>query len=544
MKFRFFTENVYDNFRPNEVFRPASVGFYYIVLTIAVLYLGLVLMTPPATAIDVLNARCYGVFEGDTINCGYPDGYTYAPNRSIDGNILTSSVIMSYPEYGQYTDLKLNFPSATTLDYCEFRTGPVSIGGCGSRCGGDRTIQINYNSTHLQKTVPMGVWTKIQWPYPTNVGSYIYVRELDTGKYFSLNETRCFGWNTTYTDFPNYVAFTGTPVSGDNPLYVTFTTTGSTYYNPITLWDFGDGSAPVNGSYQSIGHTYSTSGNYSVTLQAYNATYGWGNMTRQDYITVNLTTATLADTYFQCVNGNTNGRISGCNLYLQDETSGRWENVTDDDDGTYYITAATDHTLRGIGEASGFVTVTRTGLTPIDEVLYELIMWPESLVCATPGSCIVNPAVDPGEGNVNLLVEVNDKHTGAGLAGAEVSVTETDGSTLYGTTNEAGIEMFFYPNSTTVNVCAAKDGYTSVCKGSTTTSFGPDTIRIELPRQTVTPTVTITGPGGEPVETVDPRPETEKDQDLFNQIREEAPGLIDLGLLVLLVGLLKLIFKF
>ncbi len=86
--------------------------------------------------------------------------------------------------------------------------------------------------------------------------------------------------HVTAPTYPPVAAFTGTPTSGSIPLEVTFTdqsTGGATSW----AWNFGDGS-PV--SYvQNPVHTYTSVGDYTVTLTATNA-YGSDDEEKLNYI--------------------------------------------------------------------------------------------------------------------------------------------------------------------------------------------------------------------------------------------------------------------
>ena len=234
------------------------------------------------------------------------------------------------------------------------------------------------------------------------------------------------------------------------------------------------------------------------------------------------------NTYFQCVDGNDNSRISGCNLALKDNFAGTWSNSTADDDGTHFITTHENATVSGYATATGYLSTERTGLPTFSEGLYELIMWPDDAYCATPGSC--GTVYDPGEGNINLLVLVNDHDTGASISGAEVKLIEDAGATSFGTTNGAGVFSMIVTNQTQFRIVASKYGYTSTSKLHTTSAFGPDTVRLELSKSYVTasPTVTITDASGNVVETLDMRPSNEKDAAMMEKLRDAGPELIDL----------------
>ncbi len=83
--------------------------------------------------------------------------------------------------------------------------------------------------------------------------------------------------------------FTGTPATGSAPLSVTFNDT-STNLPTGWLWSFGDG---TNATEQNPMHTYSSPGNYTVSLNVTNDD-GIGSITKPDYITVtNLPPTTI-----------------------------------------------------------------------------------------------------------------------------------------------------------------------------------------------------------------------------------------------------------
>lgn len=252
-----------------------------------------------------------------------------------------------------------------------------------------------------------------------------------------------------------------------------------------------------------------------------------------------VTTPTLIPgyvrTYFENVDGRTNGQVHGSNLQLKDVEAGTWTNYTADADGNGYIDTPPGHTLEGYGTATGYTSASRTGLPTFSEGVYELIMWG------------TNDYPAPGGGEVNLIVLVYDKATQAPISGAELSAIFPNGSMLGGVTGSSGQEIFTVPNMSVIRVTASKAGYLTGTKTTTTTATGPDTIRIELSRQTITtaPTAT-TGPGGTtpiPVQTVDSRTANQKDQDMMNQIRDSGSGLVTLAIIATFCGLLGLMRK-
>lgn len=88
---------------------------------------------------------------------------------------------------------------------------------------------------------------------------------------------------------PPVANFTALPTSGNKPLIVTFSDTSSNVPSSW-FWAFGDG---TNATKQNPVHTYSSAGNYTVSLNVTNDD-GTDEITRSDYITVtNLPPTTL-----------------------------------------------------------------------------------------------------------------------------------------------------------------------------------------------------------------------------------------------------------
>ncbi|MEP7256017.1 MAG: PKD domain-containing protein [Ferruginibacter sp.] len=79
------------------------------------------------------------------------------------------------------------------------------------------------------------------------------------------------------------VNFSATPTSGCIPLPVQFTDLSSAGNSPITtwLWDFGDGNT---GNTQNPAHTYSSAGNFNVTLQVTNTAGCSKTLTKNNFI--------------------------------------------------------------------------------------------------------------------------------------------------------------------------------------------------------------------------------------------------------------------
>jgi len=188
----------------------------------------------------------------------------------------------------------------------------------------------------------------------------------------------------------------------------------------------------------------------------------------------------------QCVDSETNGAIAGCDLSLLDKEGGAWSNVTDRFDGTWCIDTYPGHHIDAYGWADDYTPSPsyRLNLPASDSLMYELLMHPG----------YVPPAA---EGKVWLYVIVNDADTGASLSNAHVVVSGSGETSKSDYTDSSGSMHIQWKNSSVTYVTADKSGYTTVSKTTTTSAFGPDTVRIELHKSTVTPTATMTtGPGG------------------------------------------------
>ncbi len=189
-------------------------------------------------------------------------------------------------------------------------SSPFKNGGIGGFCGGDNAFNLSTNvwsnsqgAGLFATSTNAGLITSSYWNSDSGYDGY-----GGTGKTtaeMKSNETYS-GWDFTNTwkmseatgQFAGYpifkwmvdplpiapvANFTGTPTSGTVPLNVTFTDS-STNTPTEWIWTFGDG-ALVNATMQNPVHTYSSPGNYTVSLNATNA-FG-SNMTRVDnYINV------------------------------------------------------------------------------------------------------------------------------------------------------------------------------------------------------------------------------------------------------------------
>jgi PKD repeat protein len=245
-------------------------------------------------------------FSGAPLSGDYPltvnftDLSTNSPT-SWDWNFGDGSahVYTQNPSH-QYTSAGTYTVTLTATNGCgsdgETKTGYITVTSppppvaafVGSPTSGDYPLTVNF--TDQSSNSP----TSWDWDFGdgsahvyTQNPSHIYTAE---GNYtVTLIATNASGSDTeekigyiTVTEpvEPPVAAFTGTPTSGVIPLEVTFTdqsTGGATSWT----WDFGDGS-PLSYDQNPV-HTYTTAGDFTVTLTAANA-YGSDVETKDNYI--------------------------------------------------------------------------------------------------------------------------------------------------------------------------------------------------------------------------------------------------------------------
>jgi hypothetical protein len=242
-------------------------------------------------------------------------------------------------------------------------------------------------------------------------------------------------------------------------------------------------------------------------------------------------------TYFENVDGRTSGQVHNSNLNLKNVQTGAWTNYTADSDGNGYIDTLPNQSIDAYGSASGYTSTTRLGLGAFSEGVYELIMFP------------TNAFPTPSAGNITLIVIVNDKVTALPLSAAQVRVTVPAGMTYSGTTGSNGQATFTVPNASANYVTASKTGYNTQTEIIVTSDYGPDTLRIELPRTIVNPTATMTpGPGGtvpttlapgkNPDGTYQPGYTNMQGQEMLNWLAENGMSLVQLCFMVTVLALL------
>jgi len=341
-------------------------------------------------------------------------------------------------------------------------------------------------------------------------------------------------------------SFTCTPTSQFPDTDVVCTDT-STNTPTDWLWTIDAESVGIEGWQTSTSQNFSWQshypGLYSVNLRANNsAGSDWENKTNYVSISLNATPNTCSvpvvagkiRSMAQCVNSQTNGAISGCDLSLLDKEGGSWSNVTDRFDGTWCIDTYPGHHIDAYGWADGYTPspTYRFDLPASSSVMYELLMYPGYMPPAATGK-------------VWLYIIVNDADTGASLSGARVQLDATGQTRKSDVTDATGSVHIQWANKTATWIHVGDmAGYGSADAYTTTSDYGPDTVRVELHRGTVTPTATATtGSGGTAVPTTDARTNTQKQDDVANLVLDNAYGLVAFFIMLIIIGGVKMISK-
>ncbi len=170
----------------------------------------------------------------------------------------------------------------------------TDIQGSGGYDSGDYSMW--FNGTSCATPYAAGVCALIKTVNPTWTPAQVRDQLVNTAQdvtsvesgagwdryagYGMVDAEAAVGGGTPPTD-PPVAAFIGNPTSGTAPLSVGFTDQSSA--NPTSWnWNFGDGATSTA---QNPSHTYSTAGNYTVSLTATNA-YGSDTLTKTSYISV------------------------------------------------------------------------------------------------------------------------------------------------------------------------------------------------------------------------------------------------------------------
>ena len=247
-------------------------------------------------------------------------------------------------------------------------------------------------------------------------------------------------------------------------------------------------------------------------------------------------------TSVETIDGTTGNTIHGSNIFLYDVEGSTWSNSSSDGDGIHYIDTLPYHTINAYATFTAFAgeytDASALGLPTgyYGGFTYYLSMFP--------------PALSPGEGNVNLYVTVLDADTYDIIRDASVQVRLPTGAVQGGSTGTSGTEIFVVPNSTVINIAAAKAGYvgsnTVINSGIGTTASA--TVYMHKAVITTTPTSTIPAGGVTPAVTADPNDPSitgstnAKGQEMLNWLAMNGMDLVQLCFLVTVLALLGIKF--
>lgn len=400
------------------------------------------------------------------------------------------------------------------------------------------TVQIRFNGLNRTSwgTKDVEVYRSIQTP-PS--WSFPYLDEQNVGYY---NGTHT--WYTGASVVAPEASFTCSPVSQYPDEDVVCTDTSSN--TPTNwLWTLDYDALGILGWQTSTSRNFTWQSHYpglfSVNLWANNSAGGsWYN--RSEYVEISQNASPMTPetpipagyirSAAQCVDSQTSGTIRTCQISLLDKEGGVWSNGSWY--GTYYIDTLPAHHIDAYGVATGYTSTSRLNLPASGTIMYELLM--------VPG--YVPPAAD---GYVWLYVIINDLATGAPLPNAQVQVSSTGETTQSRTTGYNGQASFQVTNNSVWHVSASLSGYKSETEVVTTSSAGPDVVRIELYRTTVTTVPTGTVLPGEltPRPTQDPagNPGTPgysnaKGQEMLDWLAQNGMDLVQLCFMVTVLALL------
>ncbi len=235
-------------------------------------------------------------------------------NQRSHGQFLVSLLAISLAvAAGRLAEAQVVNPANCTI-VASATSGPAPL-----------TVSFSHSHTNYVEGFEAAGWyfgdgTGSSVPSPTHTftspGTYVV-----TGDYYFVTPSLDFryfttqiGWATTtiVVSPPIDAAFSASPLSGTAPLTVAFTNT-STGQPTTWSWNFGDGSTS---NLQNPSHTYTTPGNYTVSLTVTKPGAGSNAQTNQGYITVgspplSIANLTVCGTGVACTAANTCVVVTG-----------------------------------------------------------------------------------------------------------------------------------------------------------------------------------------------------------------------------------------
>jgi PKD repeat protein len=348
-----------------------------------------------------------------------------------DGNVSTSSnPVHTFYKYGSYSvTLTVTNDGGSSLPYSKTITvldqAPVAKFNVNTSSG---NVPMTVAFTNVSTGANITGWT---WNFGDGTNS---TATNPTHKYTvagtytaNLTVTNDGGSSTsasktiTVNTVPIAANFTGSPTSGDASLAVTFTDLSVGSGIDLWQWNFGDGSANVSTtSSTNPSHTFSSYGNYTVTLTVTNTAGSSSTLQRVNYITV-WDAKPVAN-----FTGNVTSGAVPLTVLFTDHSTGA--NITlwqwSFGDGSSNVTSATStnpiHTYNATGKYTVMLTVTNDGgsstLTRTTYITVSAVATPTPTATATPTPTpVANFTASPTSGNAPLTVTFTNKSTGPGI---------------------------------------------------------------------------------------------------------------------------------
>jgi parallel beta-helix repeat protein len=295
----------------------------------------------------------------------------------------------------------------------DFRGSSNSAGIGNVRASGSITVQDNV-MWNVSPYIQIGSGTNILGPSDHNVANWV----AKGYGYGSIG-------NPTDQELP-VASFTSSTTSGNTPLSVAFTDT-STGTPTSWSWDFGDGTTSPD---QNPTHTYSTAGNYAVSLKVTNNA-GSNTTTKTDYVIV-LTPAPaeipVADFSSNITSGNKPLTVAFTDTSTKSPTAWNWSFG----DGTSSIEQNPTHTYFAAGTYTVNLTVSNGNGTA--SKLAKITVLSGQSIPVFPG--YTNPSTDPNHDG--LYEDIN----GNGILDFDDVVAYNDNMDWIGT--NAPVALFDY----------------------------------------------------------------------------------------------------
>lgn len=299
----------------------------------------------------------------------------------------------------------------------------------------------------------------------------------------------------------------------------------------------------------SSNYTYSLTKSGYITKPA-QSLGGYGSTGGIVYDTMSVGGTGYVTTTVYLTDGSTGTPIVGGTLNLREVENNTWLNTTSTATGTLF-NVTTGHTIDIYGSYPGVYTASaELGATPGGNYYLPLYMYAAAPV-----------------GSVNLFVYLREAGTGYIIKNADVNIKWGTGgaSTASANTATSGTASFVVPNNTVITIESNPSGYNGQSMSLTTGTVDKQ-VTITLSKNTQGPgttgtvTPTVTDPAtGQPI-TVAPtylpacnpnandydagQCSQNQDSALMANLRTNANGILDLGIVAVIFGLLGMIMKF